>query len=110
LSSRSVDAASIAFRTFGPAFWAMFIYCYALVCVSTSLLARAMSRSNGLYRAQAAVMLFGAMLPWVVDIMDMTRIIPFVPVDLVSPSFFITGLTFLPALYRLHLLSLPPAA
>src|SRR5262249_8970784 len=107
---RSIAGNSIALRTFGPGFWAMLAYCYALVGGSILLLAGAMWRSRGLHRAQAGIMLVGATVPLLVDVMDMTRLIPFVPVDLVSPSFFVTGLTFLPALYRLHLLALPPAA
>ncbi len=55
-------------------------------------------------------MLFGVLFPWIVEISDMTRMIPFIPVDLVSPTFAITGLTFLPALLRFRLLDLPPIA
>ena len=49
-------------------------------------------------------------LPWVVEIMDRLRLFGFIPVDLVSMTFAVTGLTFLPALCRFHLLDLPPVA
>jgi len=110
LSNEPIGGPMIAIRSFGPGFWAIFVYCYALVAVSTILLAQAVIRSTGVYQAQAAVMLFGVLLPWAVDIMDMLRVIPFIPVDLVSPTFALTGLTFLPALFRFHLLDLPPVA
>ena len=69
---------------------------------------RAVIRFTGVYRAQAAVMLFGVLLPWVVDIIDMKRLWGFIPVDLVSMSFAVTGLTFLPGLLRFRLLDLTP--
>ncbi len=100
----------IAVRSFGPGFWGMFAYCYALLSVSTVLLAQAVSRTTGVYRAQAAAMLAGVLLPWVVDMMDMSGMVPFIPVDLVSPTFALTALFLLPALFRFHLLDLPPIA
>jgi PAS domain S-box-containing protein len=110
VSNERIGGFMIAVRTFGPGFWALLIYCYALAAVSTILLVQAVIRSTGVYRIQATVMLFGVLLPWVVDILDMARLIRFIPVDLVSPTFAVTGLTFLPALFRFHLLDLPPVA
>ncbi len=106
----SIDEHAIAIRSFGPGFWAMIAYCYALVGLSTALLLLAAIRFTGMYRVQAAVMLFGVLLPWTIEIIDMLRICRFIPVDLVSMSFAVTGLTFLPALFRFHLLDLPPIA
>jgi PAS domain S-box-containing protein len=110
LTNERVDGLMIAVRSFGPGFWALVVYAYVLAAVSTVLLVQAVTESTGVYRAQAAVMLFGVLLPWVVDILDMARLIPFIPVDLVAPTFAVTGLTFLPALFRFHLLDLPPVA
>ncbi len=106
----SIDGSSIAMRSFGPGFWAMCAYSYALVALATLLLIQAAFRSTGLYRVQAAVMLFGVLLPLVVEIVDLLRLCRFIPVDLVSMTFALTGLTFLPALFRFHLLDLPPVA
>jgi len=110
LSNEPVGGSMIAIRSFGPGFWAILTYCYALVAVSTVLLAQSVIRSTGVYQAQATVMLFGVLVPWAVDIMDMLRVIPFIPVDLVSTTFVLTGLSFVPALFRFHLLDLPPVA
>jgi PAS domain S-box-containing protein len=110
LRNAQVGQSVIAVRSFGPGFWAILAYCYVLVAVSTVLLAAAVVRFRGVYRAQAAVMLFGVLVPWAVEILDMLRVIPYVPVDLVSPTFLLTGLSFLPALYRFNLLNLPPIA
>ena len=70
---RQVGRLQLLFRTYGPGFWASLAYSYGLVGVSTILLAAAVVRTAGVYRAQAAVMLFGVMAPWVVSIIDMTH-------------------------------------
>jgi PAS domain S-box-containing protein len=100
----------IAIRTPGPGFWAFLVYAYILAALATALLIRAVIRFSGVHRAQAAVMLFGLLLPWAVDILDAFRVWGFIPVDLVSVSFAITGLSFLPALSRLRLLDVTPVA
>jgi PAS domain S-box-containing protein len=110
LATEKIGESWIAIRSFGPGFWALLAYCYALVAVATVLLTQAAIRSTGVFRAQAAMMLFGVLLPWVVDIMDMFRLFGFIPVDLVSMTFAATGLSFLPALFRFRLLDLPPVA
>ena len=49
----------IAMPEYGPGFWAHFIYGYAVTAVATFLLARAVYRSSGVFRAQSSIMLFG---------------------------------------------------
>ena len=63
----------IAIPVYGPAFWMHLRYCYVLVAVSAFLLAQAAVQSAGVYRAQAAVMLFAVIVPWIVNIVDMTQ-------------------------------------
>jgi signal transduction histidine kinase/ActR/RegA family two-component response regulator len=100
----------MAIRGYGPGFWALFGYSYILVAASTFLLAAAVVRSVGLYRAQAAVMLFGVLVPWVVSIIDMTQIFGHFYVDTAAATFAVTGLAFVPGLFRLRLLDLTPVA
>ena len=45
-------------------------------------------------------MLFGLLLPWVVNIIDMSRVFGFIHVDSVAIAFGVTGLAFLPAMFR----------
>ena len=57
-----------------PGFFAAhFVYSYALVAITTGLLVGAVYRSSGVFRAQASIMLFGVLLPWVVNIIDMSQ-------------------------------------
>jgi len=100
----------IAMHQYGPFFWIAFAYCYSLVGVSTALLAQAVIRSAGIFRDQAAIMLFGVLLPWVVNFIDMAQVFGFIHVDTVAISFAVTGLAFLPGVFRYRLLDLTPVA
>ncbi len=105
-----VDGFQMVVRGYGTGFWIQFGYCYILVAVSTFLLARAVVRTAGVYRAQAAVMLFGVIVPWVVSIIDMTQAFGFFYVDTAAATFAVTGFAFVPGLFRLRLLDLTPVA
>jgi len=100
----------IAMHDYGPFFWIALVYCYSLVAVSTGLLAQAVIRSRGIFRYQASIMLFGVLLPWVVNFIDVFQIFGFIHVDTVAICFAITGLAFLPAVFRYRLLDLSPVA
>jgi signal transduction histidine kinase/ActR/RegA family two-component response regulator len=95
---------------YGPAFWVHFTYCYGLVAASTILLAQAVVTSAGVYRIQAAVMLFGVILPWVVNMIDMSHVLGVMYTDTAAMTFAVTGLAFLPAVLRYRLLELTPVA
>ncbi len=55
-------------------------------------------------------MLFGVLLPWVVNIIDMSRMFGFIHVDTVAIAFAVTGLAFVPGVFRYRLLDLTPVA
>jgi PAS domain S-box-containing protein len=100
----------IAMPAYGPGFWVHFTYCYALVAASAILLAQAVVRSTEIYRAQAAVMLFGVLTPWVVNAIDLSQLLGYIYVDTAAMTFTGTGLALLPALFRFRLLDLIPVA
>jgi signal transduction histidine kinase/ActR/RegA family two-component response regulator len=100
----------IAIPIYGPGFWVHFGYCYVLVAVSAFLLAQAAMQSAGVYRAQAVVMLFAVIVPWVVNIVDITQVFGYIHVDTTAMTFAVTGLAFLPGLFRFRLLDLTPVA
>ncbi len=107
-----VSARGFAFArpVYGPGFWVHFTYCYGLVAASTILLAQAVVQSGGLYRIQAAVMLFGVLLPWFVNMIDMSQLLGVMYTDTAAMTFAVTGLAFLPAVLRYRLLELTPVA
>ncbi len=106
----SVRGFAFARPIYGPGFWVHFTYCYGLVAASTILLAQAVVTSAGLYRVQAAVMLFGVLLPWFVNMLDMSQVLGVMYTDTAAMTFAVTGLAFLPAVLRYRLLELKPVA
>jgi PAS domain S-box-containing protein len=100
----------VVVRGYGPGFWAEFGYCYILLAISAVLLGQAVVRSTGVYRAQAAVMLFGVLLPWIVSVVDMSDAFGHFYIDLAAATFAVTGLAFVPGLLRFRLLDLTPVA
>ena len=107
---RLVGRFQIIKPVYGPAFWVHFGYCYVLVAVSAFLLAQAAAQSAGVYRAQAAVMLFAVIVPWIVNIVDMSQVFGYIHVDTAAMTFAVTGLAFVPGLFRFRLLDLTPVA
>ena len=110
ISDKSVDGFRIAVRRCGPGLWALVAYCYTLAAVSIVLLSESALRLSGGYRAQSAIMLFGVLVPVSTDILDWTDLFAFIHVDTVSLSFVLTGLAFMPGLFRFRLLDLTPVA
>jgi PAS domain S-box-containing protein len=100
----------ILVSSYGPVFWLHFGYCYLLIASSVTLLANAVARSAGIYRIQASVMLFGVLLPWAVNVVDMAQLIGYIHIDAAAVAFAVTGLAMLPAFYRYGLLDLVPIA
>jgi PAS domain S-box-containing protein len=105
-----LDGLHLAKPVYGPGFWIHFSYCYVLIAVETVLLAQAVVRSAGVYRAQAAVLLFAVLLPWIVSMIDMSHVFGWIYVDAAAMTFGVTGLAFLPGLFRYRLLDLTPVA
>ncbi len=109
-ANASIGGFQIAATECGPGFWAAIAFFYTIVGLSIFLLAQAVAASKGLYRAQAAVMLFGVLVPSVIELLDWSDLFWFIHVDSVSLSFVLTGLAFLPGLLRFRLLDLTPVA
>jgi signal transduction histidine kinase/ActR/RegA family two-component response regulator len=100
----------IAMDTKAAGFWICVIYCYAIAALSSLLLGHAVLGATGIYRDQAVIMLFGVLLPWIVSIIDLGQLFGPIEYDLVVISFAVTGVAFLPGLFRYRLLDLTPVA
>ena len=94
----------------GPGFWANLVYLYGLMLIGTVLLAQAWRQSHPVFRAQAGLVLFAALLPWVSNIISLSGLNPLHGLDLTPMSFTLTGLILTYSLYRTGLLDLAPVA
>lgn len=94
----------------GPMFWAIILYSYTFLATGTLLLARAWLEAPPFYRRQVEVILAGALIPWIGNILYITRLSPFPFLDLTSFAFTLTGLLTTWGLARYNLLDLVPLA
>ena len=94
----------------GPGVWANMIYSYVLLTAGMVLLIRALIPSYRIYRARIILLLIGAAIPWLVNVLYLTDQIPLPGLDLTLPAFTITGLLYAWTLFRHQLLDLVPVA
>jgi PAS domain S-box-containing protein len=95
---------------YGLFFWILAFYSYLLLVVSSLLLGHAVLFSSGLRRRQSAVLLAGALMPWIANLLYLTRVGPLTYLDLTPFGYSLTGLTLSWGLYRYRLLSAVPIA
>jgi PAS domain-containing protein len=88
----------------GPWFWLFFTFAYALLALGVWLLLWATARAPDLYRRQAAVMLVGALLPWIGNVLFIARLTPLPHLDLTPFAFTLSGLVFWWGIRRVRLL------
>ncbi|HEX5505515.1 MAG TPA: histidine kinase N-terminal 7TM domain-containing protein [Thermomicrobiales bacterium] len=114
LFRRAVVVAGGPFRTlaldYGPWFWIHTALSYAFIAAGTWLLLRALVRSPGVYRGQAAVLAVGVALPWIGNVLTLLDWTPVRELDLTPFAFALAGLCFLGGLLRFRLLDLAPIA
>jgi diguanylate cyclase (GGDEF)-like protein/PAS domain S-box-containing protein len=95
----------------GPWYHAQLVHSYLLMLAGTGLILRAVARLPSLFRAQAALLLAGILLPWGVNVLYHARALWGEPgVDLTPLAFGGLGLVYGLGLFRLHLFDLLPVA
>lgn len=94
----------------GPWFWFNVIYSYGLILIAIILLIYAYRHTTAPLRGQAATILAGALLPWVIDIIGVAGLNPFTGLDLTPFAFTITCIFFTVGYSRYRLLDLAPIA
>ncbi|HYF62543.1 MAG TPA: histidine kinase N-terminal 7TM domain-containing protein, partial [Herpetosiphonaceae bacterium] len=95
---------------YGLFFWTHAFYGYLLLATSAVLLVRAVLFSSGLRRRQCAVLLAGAMMPWLANLLYLTKLSPLDYLDLTPFGYSLTGLIVMWGLYRYRLLNAVPIA
>jgi len=93
----------------GAWFWVHTAYSFILIFIGLTLMSLAVVRMPALRRWQVLLLLFGFILPLVVNIFHTFRLIPYV-VDLTPVAFTVTAIAFAWVLYRHRLFDLTPLA
>ncbi len=94
----------------GPAFWFNALYSYGLLLLAVALLVRAYRRTPAFYRPQTGVILLGALLPWIGNVISIAGLSPFPDLDITPFVFTLSGLMFAVGLFYYHLLDVAPIA
>jgi PAS domain S-box-containing protein len=95
---------------YGVYFWIYTVYIYLLLAISTYLLVRLLARRSRLQRAQSSIILLGMMVPWVGNLLYLTRWSPFPRLDLTPFTYSVSGVVIAWGLFRYRLLNVVPIA
>jgi PAS domain S-box-containing protein len=101
---------SVLSLAFGAWSWVDVAYSYLLLVFSVLLLIRALIPSSSLYREQVGVLLMGVFTPWAAEVLSLSGLSPFSPLDLTPFAFTVTGLAMVWGMFRFRLLDVMPVA
>lgn len=93
-----------------PVYLVHITYAYLLVLAGIGVLVAVYFSSSGIYRRQAGLLVFGAAVPLVANVAFTLGLSPVPGLDFTTPSFALTSLVFVLALFRFDLLDLTPVA
>ncbi len=95
---------------YGPAFWVHTAYSYILLVVGTVILGTAFFQASGLYRRQLGMILIGALIPWLANLLYVFPLDAIAYLDPTAMAFFITGLLMAWAIFGYRLIDIMPVA
>jgi PAS domain S-box-containing protein len=107
-----VDEGGYTLLSVGHGIWffVYMAYSYAILLVGTLLIGQALIHAAPPYRAQIGVVMLATIVPWIVNVLAISRLIPLPNVDLTTFGFTITSILISLSLFRFRLLNLTPVA
>jgi PAS domain S-box-containing protein len=96
--------------TGAPWYWIHAAYSYFLILIGTATLVRGLRRFPPPYRRQTALIIVGAIVPWVFNLLYLSRALPVSGLDLTPIAFAVSGACFTWGIYRYRLFGLVPVA
>jgi PAS domain S-box-containing protein len=95
---------------FGPNWWATVIYAYVWILLGTVAIIVHLIRSQEFFRRQTRVLLIGAFMPWVSNLIFVLNLSPIPHLDLTPLAFAISGVAFAWAMFHYRMFDLTPIA
>ena len=92
----------------GVWYWVHVAYSYSLVLIGTAILVRGLRRFPPPYRRQTALIIAGAIVPWIGNLLYLSRAIPVI--DPTPIAFTVSGACLTWGIYRHRLFGLVPVA
>jgi len=96
--------------TGGPWYWVHAGYTYLMMAIATIILINGLRRFPPPHRRQTILILVGAIVPWVGNLLYLTRLIPAAGLDLTPIAFTVSGACVTLGVYRYRLFGLVPVA
>jgi PAS domain S-box-containing protein len=111
----SIDEVQTAFGTRllyrgGPWYWIHAGYSYLLILIGTLTLVRGLRRFPPPFRRQTTLIIIGALVPWIGNLLYLSRTLPATGLDLTPILFAASGGCFTWGIYRFRLFGLVPVA
>jgi signal transduction histidine kinase len=94
----------------GTWYWIHAAYSYFLVLIGTATLVRGLRRFPPPYRQQTALIIIGAIVPWIGNLLYLTGAVPVSGLDPTPIAFTVSGACFTFGIYRYRLFGLVPVA
>ena len=94
----------------GPWYWVHAAYSYFLILIGTATLARGLRRFPPPYHRQTALIIVGAIVPWIANLLYLSRALPVGGLDFTPIAFAVSGACFTWGIYRYRLFGLVPVA
>jgi PAS domain S-box-containing protein len=110
VSFQDVGSLRLLQVSYGAWFWVHTAYSYLLLLAGTVLLVQSLLHSWSLYRRQAIVLLAGASVPWLANVLHLTGWHGLASLDITPFAFTVTGLMLSWALFHFRLLDVVPVA
>ena len=94
----------------GPWYWVNATYSYFLILIGTATLVRGLRRFPPPYRRQTVLIIVGAIVPWIANLLYLSRALPVGGLDLTPVAFAGSGACLTLGIYRYRLFGLVPVA
>lgn len=94
----------------GPWYWLHVGYSYLLMAIATIILVRGLRRFPPPYRRQTILILLGAIVPWIGNVLYLAHMLPVAGLDLTPIAFTVSGACFTVGMFRYRLFGLVPVA
>jgi len=94
----------------GTWYWVHAGYSYFLILIGTATLVRGLRRFPPPYRTQTALIIIGALVPWLGNLLYLSGALPVTGLDLTPIAFTVSGACFTWGIYRYRLFGLVPVA
>ncbi len=96
--------------TYGDWFWIHLTLSYLFLLIGTVILVSAYQQSKSIYKGHMAVLIIGALFPWLANLLYVTKINPLPGLDLTPFAFTLTGIATTFGMSRFHFLNILPIA